>query len=552
MVALGASKVSLSTLSSQDLWKRTTRIRGDGSGSPEIFKIQDRKDANYILSPTHEEEITSLVGSIVKSYKDLPLKLYQITRKYRDEARPRQGLLRTREFLMKDLYTFDVSQKSALKSYETVRKAYSAFFEEFKIPYLVAEAASGEMGGDLSHEFHFPTTRGEDNVVSCDNCDYVANEELAKSACWPGFVNAPDAKADALEMLLQFASTPYNMESADGLYRQWFGYSKDGALLYQVIYPTRKAFSRAGLETSEESRIDLRAVQQAFGDSNLTVESPHRDSTGVTAVHRLYDATIVPPSELLPDAVEIRDGQSGEDSGNAGYLLKSLFTNHVSHRLPVIELERNTSGRGSLLKIRNGDRCAKCMDGRLKVQPAVELGHTFYLGSRYSTPLDAKFAIDPSQKDIPDAEDLELDNDTDQAFMQMGCHGIGVSRLIAAVADALVDSKGLNWPRVVAPFEAVVVPTKAAGVDAQTRVYDTLTSPQKSGQGSIDVILDDRQRDFGWKLTDADMIGYPVIVVIGRGWKEQKCEVQCRRLGVRQEVHLQELKGFVEGLLDML
>ena len=553
MVALGASKVSLSTLSSQSLWERTGRMNGDGSDSPEIFKFQDRKDAKFILSPTHEEEITKLVGGLVQSYKDLPLRLYQITRKYRDEARPRQGLLRTREFLMKDLYTFDATRKAALESYETVRKTYSAFFNEFKIPYLVAKAASGEMGGDLSHEYHFPTSKGEDNIVSCDHCDYVANEEVAESARSPGLVLSNyDGHTDVMK-LLNFASNNFALESADGLYRQWFGYSKDGKTLFQVIYPTEKALLLAGLETSVESQINTTLLRQALPDLDLSIKTLHGDSKDVMEVHRLYDATISLCWVLLTEKVRQLYQKTYPSAAEPGLVRIDQVFNQGARRLHVRELTTEDFDERSLLKIVNGDRCGKCSDGRLKVQAAVELGHTFYLKFRYSLPLNATFALDPNSRDREDIVDEEdADQDPDTAPIQMGCHGIGVSRLIAAVADALVDQKGLNWPRVMAPFDAVVVPTKIAGIDAQTQVYDALASPGGSNQSSIDVILDDRKRDFGWKLTDADMIGYPVIVVIGRGWKEGKCEVQCRRLGVEQEVDIQKLRDFVEDLLSKL
>ena len=533
-------------------------MRDDGRGSPEIFQIKDRKEASYILSPTHEEEITSLVGNITKSYKELPLRLYQITRKYRDEARPRQGLLRTREFLMKDLYTFDVSPESALESYETVRKAYSAFFNEFKIPYLIAKAASGEMGGDLSHEFHFPSSKGEDSIVSCNDCDYVANEELAEMAMPSKFVSGPDAMFKDLEILLEFASSPHKLESPDGLYRQWFSYSTDGQTLVQAIYPTKKGLLTAGLEASEESQINPSAVQQVFPGLDLSVENPHGDPKRATRIYRLYDRSILPPSQLLPDAVEAAtrwpaDSTDApeEDCGVVRKLTNPFVYNRTQY-LPIFEAEPAPSHPRSLLKIANGNRCAKCENGQLRVQTAVELGHTFYLGTRYTKPLNVTVAVDPSQKGAPVADEIENQARPTRALIQMGCHGIGVSRLIAAVADALVDSRGLNWPRVMAPFEAVVVPAKAASVDAQTQVYDALASPQGAHQAAVDVILDDRLRDFGWKLTDADMIGYPVIVVIGRGWKVKKCEVQCRRLGVKQEVHVHELRGYVEGLLEKL
>ncbi|KAK7970211.1 prolyl-tRNA synthetase [Apiospora saccharicola] len=176
MLSVGASKVSLSSLSSQALWERTNRLDAYG---PELFRLTDRKDAPLILAPTHEEEITSLVSKLVTSYKNLPLRLYQIGRKYRDELRPRQGVLRSREFVMKDLYTFDASVEAALESYAEVRAAYSQLFDELKIPYVVAEASSGDIGGDLSHEYHLHSSMGEDMVISCNSCSYVANEELA-------------------------------------------------------------------------------------------------------------------------------------------------------------------------------------------------------------------------------------------------------------------------------------------------------------------------------------------------------------------------------------
>ena len=176
MGRLGASKVSLSSLSSEELWQRSGRL--DKGRTSELLRLEDRKGAKYILSPTHEEEITNVVANAVHSYKELPLRLYQVSRKYRDETRPRQGLLRGREFLMKDLYTFDVNEEQARRTYEDVRQAYVAFLEELRLPYLVAQADSGNMGGDLSHEYHFASSHGEDTVISCNACEFSINEEL--------------------------------------------------------------------------------------------------------------------------------------------------------------------------------------------------------------------------------------------------------------------------------------------------------------------------------------------------------------------------------------
>ena len=176
MLHLGASKVSLSSLSSEELWQRSGRL--DKGRTSELLRLEDRKGAKYLLSPTHEEEITTIIANALHSYRQLPLRLYQVSRKYRDEPRPRQGLLRGREFLMKDLYTFDATENAAHETYEAVREAYVAFLEELKLPYLVARADSGNMGGTLSHEYHFPSPQGEDTIINCDKCDYSINEEL--------------------------------------------------------------------------------------------------------------------------------------------------------------------------------------------------------------------------------------------------------------------------------------------------------------------------------------------------------------------------------------
>lgn len=379
MRALGASKVSLSSFSSEELWRKSGRLQGDRS---ELFQVEDRKGSRFLLAPTHEEEITSLIANSVHSYKDLPLRLYQITRKYRDEPRPRQGLLRTREFLMKDLYTFDFGKANALKTYEDVKSAYASFFDEFKVPYLTAEADSGNIGGDLSHEYHLTSSKGEDNVYTCETCKFSINEEMLKD------------------------------------------------------------------------------------DNSLT-----------------------------------RDMQSC--------------------------------------------KCPKC-NARMQAVTSIELGHTFYLGTKYSSPLRA-FVDTPEQVSQPHSSAANSALDRRSVPIEMGCHGIGVSRIIAGMADALADSRGLNWPRVIAPFEVSLLhaPTKYA--DAEF-VLGTLNS-----EGLLDTIIDDREKSLVWKMKDADLIGYPILVIIGKAWdKAQKCEVQCRRLNRRDYVPITSLSQTIKDMLSQL
>ncbi|KAL6718047.1 hypothetical protein ACLMJK_004132 [Lecanora helva] len=499
-----------------------------------LFQLQDRKDAKYILSPTHEEEITTLIGSIVHSYKEFPLRLYQIrpetnrlARKYRDEPRPRQGLLRTREFLMKDLYTFDIGIRDALNTYEIVRQVYTAFFNEFKVPYVVAEASSGEIGGDLSHEYHITSAKGEDRLISCDSCDYVANEELARSetnmTTWPEDASSETPKQD------------------------WVGITKDRSTLAIVVFPSNVAIKSPAGDSWRRASPNLRKIKSLVPELDISVESPiteFKESLKSNPQHKIlliHDKRLQrrtsPNMKNLSaaDVVEVVDGDLL--AGKCGEIVES-------------------SGE-DLIQIDTGDACAVCENGTLRAQTSVELGHTFHLGTRYTEPLGATVARD-SCKDRPSG--LVITNpppDTQpyQIPVQMGCHGIGVSRLIAAMSDALVDSKGLNWPRVMAPFEVILVPIKSQEAEA-TKIYDLLATSglgAADGQHGFDTILDDRDKNFGWKLRDADTIGYPVIVVIGRNWTTKgKVEVQCRRLGIKEDVAADTLKGFVANLLEQL
>ncbi|KAH7114400.1 hypothetical protein B0J11DRAFT_135706 [Dendryphion nanum] len=472
MSSLGASKVSLSSITTEVLWKQSGRY----SANSELLRLKDRRDSGFLLSPTHEEEITSLVAGMVYSYKDLPLRLYQTGRKYRDERRPRGGLLRAKEFVMKDLYTFDHSSENALQTYEEVRTAYTNFFNEFKIPYLVADADSGNMGGNLSHEYHFVSPKGEDNVWSCNCCSYVANEEL-------------------VEKNIKNTTSSGNNESLI-----FTGISQDRSTRVEIQVP-RPSISFIGNPCwSDVSKfVNLHAVKNAGIDIDAGIEQ-----------HRLQ--------ELLPKTsgvVHIRDIRlSSSDEAN----LKSA----------------------DLTIIQSGDCCPRCDNGKLSVQKAIEVGHTFHLGTRYSSPLDALVAI-PEKKE--------------KVAIDMGCHGIGVSRILGAIASLLADEQGLNWPRVIAPFEAIVVAAPELAAADAAEVYDTLSIGKNNRNiAEIDTVVDDRPiKGLGWKLKDADLIGYPVVVILAKAWKQSRdVEVQCRRLGVKKVVPLGDLRTTVAELLKKL
>ena len=385
---IGAAKISLSALSSESLWQESGRL----ASTSELFKLRDRKDTPFLLAPTHEEEITAIVRSHVHSYKDLPLYLYQVSRKYRDELRPRGGLLRSREFVMKDLYTFDRTVADALETYERVLNTYRHFFTHLRLPYFVAEASSGDMGGEKSHEFLVPSASGEDSMLTCGECRWAANEEMFKS-----------------------------------------------------------------------------------------VRDPEKPD---------------PP-----------------------------------------------------------DKCPQCGEGNLQSQNAIEVGHTFFLGTRYSQPLGATVsAPSPSESSssASDSDSSASTTTTTSVPIQMGCHGIGVSRLIAVVTECMASAQGLKWPRRMAPFQVAIILSAQAmreGGGGPEKAYDLICHRQ------MDPVLDDRDKDLAWKLKDADLIGYPVVVVMGRDWVNggNKCEVQCRQLRIKGEiVELEKLAVFVKGLFGRL
>jgi prolyl-tRNA synthetase len=442
---------------------------------------------------------------------------------------------------MKDLYTFDYSTEEALNTYESVKHAYTRLFDELKIPYLVAVADSGDMGGDLSHEFHFISPKGEDTIITCSHCDHIYNEELADGKS--SFEPKRSLNGDPNSATLNLGSNAPVAVSA-GL---WMAVSKDKRTLARAWYPKYLMQGAAGPTEREVNSHAAKAIANAAGiDLDPSVEnplecwlaqiqqtsSPVSDTSPPYRILDLYDSQVraykQPPLSGLPHAID--------PSGNkVEFSMLDCFP-------------RSTSGL-QLLRVHEGDRCPRCTQGSLRPQRAIELGHTFHLGIRYSEVLQASVIIES-----PTLSDFAVRTPSNikpaSVPLQMGCHGIGVSRMISAVADALADAKGLNWPRVMAPYEVVVIPAKGLEAEAE-QAYDALNS----GRGlQIDAILDDRDRQIGWKLADADLIGYPIIVVVGKGWKRQgTLEVQCRRLdGFREEVPLDSLPTFVKSLLDRI
>lgn len=453
---------------------------------------------------------------------------------------------------MKDLYTFDSTKEKAMETYETVRRGYCDFFNELKISYLVAEAESGTIGGTLSHEFQVPSPHGEDSTISCTSCSYVANEELAFGAKRS---TARHTLSKPIELSLRAAMT--SGLSSDTLflktfpYKQWTGVSKDRNTIFRAVFPAEIEDLTHSQQLTRGAQPNLNEFRKVFTDLDIGIENCTGEHISklekCQLCHLYFDYRL--PKAFVDD-----------------YIAEKSSEGLVSPQTSVDAIKQYENRSIDFIKIQSGDPCPKCSQGTLLVQRTVELGHTFHLGTRYSHPLNATFAIEPSSKvePNPSSKDDYPPAPAQTAYFQMGCHGIGVSRLIATIASILSDSQGLNWPRCIAPFEIVVIPTQPDLITDAASIYDLLSIPPSSSSstssslaiGSFDTVLDDRtEKDVGWKLHDADLIGYPIIVVLGKSWRNsggQMLEVQCRRLGVRKEVSVKELRDEVGEILAQL
>ena len=479
---------------------------------------------------------------------------------------------------MKDLYTFDTTKEEALETYATVQHAYAAFFAEFNIANFMTDASSGEMGGDLSHEVHMPSEKGEDRIVMCDSCKWAANEEVAQRGLtiaqkWSQVsheVNASvtsDTSAPSQKHPRNEEESPVEPDGMKGppvpTYRSWTGLTSDRRTLVQAFYPPYVTQANpGGKDTSWEAHVDPHVLQSLLDDLDLGIVNPMQLWKESVAKYRgdpqnsprilwIFDHRL--PQDLI-DNLRGTYPTVLQDSDPSFEFPATLPFGSVTH-----DPRTNEPLDIIKVKIENGDKCPKCERGSLQVLKSVEIGHTFYLGTRYSRPLEATVASDPTFAALfPSTPPAFIENSAERlsdppgrTTLQMGCHGIGVSRLIAALADAKADAKGLNWPRVVAPFEVIVIPSEGLEQVGE-HVYDMLVDAAgKDKAHQLDTILDDREKELAWKFNDADLIGYPVIVVLGRAWKKVgKCEVQCRQLGVKEEVELWDLRRFVGGLLE--
>jgi prolyl-tRNA synthetase len=510
MDAAGAVELLMPALSPRGLWEQTGRVAAFGDVLVQLTLNRPGRKINVVLGPTHEEIVTDLVSRQIASYRQMPITLYQITSKFRNEERPRFGVLRTSEFLMKDAYSFNASQESLNETYEQMYAAYCRIFTRCGLKYLAVEAESGPIGGDASHEFMIPADNGEDAVLHCAACGYAANQEKAEIGardCVP-----PDVPLRPLQQVATPGVSTIEQVSE-------FLKCKPQNLIKTLIYLADGrpiAVLVRGDHEANEGKI--RRAQRA-----TTLElAPAEVIQKVTGAPVGF-AGPVRMKEKIPILAD-RDLQTTANMVVGANVADAHLTGVNLHRDFEVDLFAD------LRKAIGGDPCPRC-SATLALRQAIEVGHVFKLGTKYTEALGAKFS---------DAEEQLRP-------IIMGCYGIGVNRIVAGLVETSYDNDGIIWPVSLAPYEVLLAPVKVPdepSMKVAQVLHDQLTA------AGIDVLLDDRECRAGVKFKDADLIGIPLRVVIGdRGLKEGKLEVKWRWEKAAEKI---DLDGAADTLADLI
>ncbi len=508
MDAAGGQEIAMPIMQPSELWKETGRWAVYGE---EMFRLKDRHDREFCLGPTHEEMVTSLVRDEVRSYKQLPLMLYQIQNKYRDEIRPRFGLMRGREFIMKDLYSFDKDEEGLNLSYKKMYDAYTKIFTRCGLEFRPVEADNGAIGGGHSHEFTVLADAGESNIAYCSSCDYAASDEKAELTVIKApeeeqlpleKVATPDAKT--IELVADYLQVPV----AKTIKAVAFQTEKDELIL---------TFVRGDHEVNDVKVIN------AVGaiDLHMADESAITAAGGVAGF--MSPIGIKKGTKIVVDStvMEMYNAVAGANEVDVHY--KNVNPKRDFGEVIVTDIRM----------IQEGDACPRC--GKpVKMTRGIEAGQVFTLGTKYSEALHATF-LDENGKEKP---------------LIMGCYGIGVSRTMAAAIEQNNDEYGIIWPRAIAPYEVLVVPVNAKTPEQLALAEEIYTELQQAG---ADVLLDDRKERAGVKFKDADLIGYPLRVTIGpKALEEDQIEVKIRKNGETYNFTREEYKEKVLELLKTL
>lgn len=500
----GAQEILMSAVQPAELWEESGRWSAYG---PELWRIKDRNGRDFCLGPTHEEIFTDIIRNDVSSYRQLPQNLYQIQHKYRDEARPRFGLMRSREFIMKDAYSFDCDQEGLDKSYEDMYNAYDRIFTRCGLTFRPVEADTGAIGGAGSHEFTALSEIGESEIAYCENCDMAATVERAAA------VDAP-SDPDSVELLpMEEVHTPgtktieevadfLNLDKSQTIKALLFErYDEEGNVAGYVA-----AFVRGDRELNMIKLVNALDIPEhaiAFADEEK-MGAVTGSVGGFTGPTKLHDCTIVVDSEL-PGLKNLCAGACKED-----------------HHIKNVNYGRDYKADivTDLKILKEGDSCP-CCGAPVKHTRGIEVGQVFKLGTKYSVPMGATY----------------MDENMNEHPIVMGCYGIGVTRTLAAVVEQHHDDDGIIWPMAIAPYHAIVTLVKTED-EIQKKVAEEIYNALSDA--GVEVLLDDRDERPGVKFKDADLLGFPIRITVGKMAPEGKVEYKLRRDAEKQELTIAE------------
>lgn len=499
----GAQEILMPALLPAELYKKTGRWDKYGK---EMFKLEDRNGKEYGLGPTHEEFFTDLIKSEIKSYKKLPVNLYQIQHKYRDEMRPRFGLMRTREFIMKDAYSFDKDAAGLDESYEKMRIAYNNIFTRCGLDYLVVEADSGAIGGSNSQEFMAKSEYGEDNIAFCKKCGYSANIEKAECIC--DEIQNDEEKAIE-EIYTPNVGTISDLEKFEGIQPE----KMTKTIIYVIDEKPVIAMVRGNREINEVKLLNLVGGDEIALASNELVEEITGAKVGFAGPINL--------KKQIPIYVD------NEILTMKNFLVGANKSDYHFINVNVKDFEYTKTA--DLRNIEKGDKCPKCKN-EIDIIKGIEIGHIFKLETAYSETLECTY-IDENGKDVN---------------MLMGCYGIGVTRVLSAIIEQNRDEKGIIWPIEIAPYKVSIVPIS---IDNEIQKELAEEIYQKLTKAGIEVMLDDRKERPGVKFNDTELLGIPYRITVGR--EAQNCIIELceRRTGNNENKNKDEA---IEILIDKL
>ncbi len=503
----GACEIQMGVVTPAELWKQSGRYSVFGK---ELLRLHDRKNNSFVLGPTHEEVAVDIIRGKVTSYKQLPLHLYQITTKFRDEGRPRYGLLRCREFTMKDGYSFHKDKECMQAEFDNMEATYRRIFTRLGLDFRAVDADSGAIGGSGSKEFMVLADNGEDDIIVCKNCEYAANIEAATRVKKTTQVEAP--KADMAKFYTPDCNTIVSV-----------------AEFFKVdeFYTVKAVIKKAIYEESEEVVVFF-----LRGNDNLQ-ETKAQNACGALELvdaneEEIKNAGLVAgscgPFGLPEDINFFIDNELKEEKN-----LICGANEHEYHNIGMGMFNFNESRYKDLVEVNAGDKCS-CCGGELSVTKGIEVGHIFQLGQKYAAAMDATF----------------LDENGKAKAFYMGCYGIGVSRLVAVMIEASHDEKGCIWNRQTTPFDLDIIISNIKNSDELEFGENIYKLLKKDG---YNVLLDDRKDRFGPKIKDFELIGFPYALIVGKGLKDGQVELVNRRTLEKTSLHVDEVESKIKELL---